>query len=318
MKTISVIVPAYNEQDNLPLFYTAITKVWQSRLKKYTLEIIFINDGSRDQTQEIIEALAAKDARVKVIELSRNFGKEAATTAGLHLATGDAAMMVDADLQHPLELIPEFVDKWQQGADVVVGIRRSNKNEGVIKKQGSRIFYRLLNMLSETRITPHATDFRLINRYVLETYKQFSEHNRMTRGLLDWLGFKQAYVDYDARARHAGVPGYTHFKLFQLALSSFIAHSLFPLRFAMYLGVITTIVALPLGIFILFEKYVFHDPWDLNITGSATLGVFTMFFIGQVLFCLGLMALYIGQIHTETANRPLYVVRRTINLENRK
>ena len=310
MKRVSIVVPSYNESENINSFYLAISKVLHTR-NDGTFELIFVNDGSRDNTLDLIKALPSQDKNVVVryLDFSKNFGKEAATTAGLHEATGDAVMMVDADLQHPVELIPEFIEKWRNGADVVVGIRTENKKVGLIKKIGSTTYYRIINSISETGITPKATDFRLLDRKVVDEFKKLTEHNRMTRGLIDWMGYKRAYVYFKANERFAGVASYSKIKLLKLALSSFVAHSLLPLKFAGYLGIATTLLSGTLGFFMIVEKYALGDPLDLGISPITQLATLIVFLIGIILCCLGLVALYIGLISTEVQNRPLYIIR---------
>lgn len=307
-RIITLVVPIYNEEKNIRFFYEALDKVLAD-LPQYDFELIFVNDGSTDQSGTLIGQLTEADNRIKYLEFSRNFGKEIATTAGLNSASGAAAIMIDADLQHPVELIPELVAKWQNGAEVVVGVRQSNRGEGMIKKIGSRLFYQIVNKISEVKIVPQATDFRLLDRAVLDEFNRFTENNRMTRALIDWLGFRRDYVRFAARPRPDGRGRYGAFKLIKLALSSFVAHSLLPLKIAGYLGMTITCCSGLLGLFILVEKYFLGDPGHFNFSGPAILAVINLFLAGITLSCLGLIALYIANIHGEVANRPLYVVR---------
>lgn len=310
MQRISIVVPSYNESENIDSFYLAISKVLHTRNDEI-FELIFVNDGSRDNTLDLIKALPSQDKNVVVryLDFSKNFGKEAATTAGLHEATGRAVIMIDADLQHPVGLIPEFIEKWQNGVDVVVGIRTENKKAGLIKRIGSTTYYRIMNSISETGITPKATDFRLLDRKVVDEFKKLTEHNRMTRGLIDWMGYKRDYIYFKANERFAGVASYSKIKLLKLALSSFVAHSLLPLKFAGYLGIATTLLSGTLGFFMIVEKYVLGDPLGLGISPITQLATLIVFLIGIILCCLGLVALYIGLISTEVQNRPLYIIR---------
>lgn len=310
-KKISVIVPVYNEEENIPLFYNALYSIFAER----DYELIFINDGSKDNSKKAIEELVKKDARIKFIEFSKNFGKEAATSAGLAHAKGDAAIMIDADLQHPIELIPDFIKEWEKGVDVVVGIRRENQREGLIKKYGSVLFYKIMNFIGDTEITPRATDFRLIDRVVIDQFNKFTEHGRMTRGLIDWLGFSRAYIPFVANERKYGKASYTYAKLIKLALSSFVSYSLFPLKLAGYLGVFIILTSGSFGLFMLVEDIILDDPLRLHFSSIAMLAMLILFLVGVVLACLGLIALYVANIHREVMARPLYVVRRT-NIEN--
>ena len=308
-KLISIIIPIFNEAQNIPVLYQAIRTVIAPLQERYEFELIFINDGSTDKSAELIAHLTQVDRTACGIEFSRNFGKEAATSAGLAQAKGDAAIMIDGDLQHPPELIPEFLACWEKGAEVVVGIRKKNKGEGLVKKIGSYVFYQLMEQIADTKITPNATDFRLLDRMVIEEFNKLSEKNRMTRGLIDWLGFAREYIFFDANVRGAGTAGYNFLKLVRLAFSSVVALSLFPLKLAGYLGIVITCISGPVGVFIFIEKYLLRDSWGLHISGVASLVVLTLFLVGIVLLCLGLIALYIANIHREVINRPMYVVR---------
>ncbi len=306
---ITVIVPTHNEADNISLIYVELLRVVAS-MEKYGREIIFVDDGSTDESVAVMRRLAKRDKTVHAVELVRNFGKEIAITAGLHHAQGDAAIMIDADLQHPVDLIPEFLQKWEQGAEVVVGVRVPNKdNTSLFKRSASRWFYRLMMAISDTAVTPNATDFRLVDRVVIEEFNRFTERNRMTRGLIDWLGFTHAYVYFKSLKRVNGRAQYSYRKLVKLAVNGIVAHSLAPLKVAGYLGSLITFVSGLLGVFILIENYIFGDPLKLHFSGPAILGVLILFLVGIILVCLGLIALYIAGIYGEVVNRPLYVER---------
>ena len=309
MKHISFVIPAFNEERNLIPVYEAVREVLRAYISLYTWDLLFVDDGSKDRSVAVMEQLAAEHPEVGYLELSRNFGKEIATTAGLRYAKGDAVLLMDADLQHPPERIPDFLEKWEQGSDIVIGIRVRNQGEGMIKRVGSKVYYKLMGFLSETELLQGETDFRLIDRKVIDAFNEFTERNRMTRALLNWLGFKKSYVEFVANARREGTPGYNYPKLIRLALSSFVSHSLFPLKIAGYLGTFITFFAGLFGLFIFWEKYLMNDPWDLNFSGPATLAVINLFLVGIILACLGLVALYIGNIHGEVANRPIFVIR---------
>ena len=308
-KVISLVVPLYNEETNLKLLHKALDKA-VAKLP-YRFEMIFIDDGSIDGSGEELRKLATKDNRIKIIEFVRNFGKEVATTAGLNHAQGAAAILIDADLQHPPDLIPEFVEKWKAGAEVVVGVRRGKEHTSWLKSLAGRWFYRILNAMSPTKVIPMATDYRLLDRAVIDEFNRFTEHSRMTRGLIDWLGFRRDFVYFEAAKRQHGQAKYSFRKLFGLAVQSFVALSLFPLKAAGYAGVIITLMSGFFGLFILINNYALDDPWHLNFSGSAILAVIILFMVGVILMALGLMALYIAHIHAEVANRPLYVVRKS-------
>jgi polyisoprenyl-phosphate glycosyltransferase len=308
---ISIIVPAHNEAPNIRPLYIELTRVIDHL--PYTFELIFVDDGSTDGSLLLIERLARQDKRIRLIEFARNFGKEAAISAGLHAARGDAAIMLDADLQHPPKLIGAFLDEWRGGADVVVGVKSYCKEEGWFKRWSSARFYQIMQKISHTNVTPHASDFRLLDRQVIDVFSSLTERNRMTRGLIDWLGFRRAYVPFEANARHAGERTYNFRQLFKLAFNSFTAYSLVPLKLAGYLGVFILLTATPAGILIYVERYLLNDPLNWQIRGTAMLAILLLILVGVVLACLGLISLYIANIHAEVANRPLYVVRRHID-----
>ncbi len=307
-KLISIVVPVHNEEKNISLLHAELTSVF-SKLPNYTFEVIYVDDGSTDNSWKEMVKLSKKDDRVRPIQFARNFGKELATTAGIHHSKGDAVKIIDADLQHPPHVIPLFIEKWEKGADIVIGIRNSNKKEGFIKKMGSYFFYKIFSAISDTPIIPKGTDFRLMDRKVVNEFNKFSEKNRITRGLIDWLGFKRDYVFFDAKERLHGTASYNPLKLLRLAISSFIAHSMLPLKLAGYLGLGIILISGPLGLFIFIEKYLLHDPWDMRFSGPAILAVIILFLVGVILVCLGLVALYIANIHTEVSGRPLYIIK---------
>ncbi len=306
---ISVIIPCHNEDGNLEPLHSAL--IAATKGARDTYEFIYVDDGSTDDTTTRIRKLQLRHPNIRLLELVRNFGKEIAITAGLRAARGAAAITIDADLQHPPALIPELVAAWHAGAEVVVGVERraSARQAPVLKRAGSALFYRLLGAISDVKIRAHATDYRLIDRLVINEFNRFTEHGRITRGLIDWLGFRRAYVYFTPARRHAGTAAYSYYKLLNLAMTSFISMSLFPLKVAGYLGFIITAISGPLGLFILIEKYLLGDPWNLNFTGPAILAVILLFLVGLILIALGLISLYIAAIHTEVNNRPLYVVR---------
>ena len=306
MTEISIVIPAYNESGNIELIYKAVSSV----LKKMdlTYEIIFVDDGSSDDTNEKVHDLSKKDKNVKLIGFSRNFGKEIATTAGIHQATGNATIILDADGQHPVELIPDFIALWEKGNKVVVGIRDENKNEGLLKKYGSKIFYKLFNKLSGTTLIPGSTDFRLIDKDVRTTFSKLQEQDRITRGLIDWVGYKREYVHFTANERLHGEATYTPSKLLKLALNSFVSLSSAPLYVFGYIGLLLTFTSLLGGVFVLIEQYILPDPLNLNISGSASLGLLILFAIGILLISQGIMSLYISKIYSESKKRPLFVI----------
>jgi glycosyltransferase involved in cell wall biosynthesis len=317
-KKLSVVIPCYNEGLNVQPFYKELSTHLKSISTNYDYEIIYVNDGSRDNTLEELHAVAQKDKGVIVINLSRNFGKEIATTTGIHYAKGDAIMMIDADGQHPANLIPSFVQKWHDGAQVVIGVRVTNQKEGLIKKYGSKLFYAMFNKFTGTNLVPGSTDFRLIDKTVQAEFVKMTERNRITRGLIDWLGFKHDYIKFKANARMAGEASYSVKKLIQLAMNSFVSLSLAPLYFSVYAGLLVLPLSVAIGLFSIVEMLT-GDPLSLNITGTAFLVILILFFVGVLLISQGIIALYLSHIHTETQNRPLFIIdkhtSRGINIE---
>lgn len=305
-KKLSLVIPCYNEELNVDSFYIELSKVLKS-IPTIQYEIIYVNDGSRDKTLSKLTKLANKDSKIKVINLSRNFGKEIATTAGIHYASGDAIMMADGDGQHPVELIPQFLDRWLEGDQVVVGVRKSNQKEGFIKRYGSKVFYSLFNKFTGNSLVPGSTDFRLIDKVVQDEFIKMTERNRITRGLIDWVGFRQGYVDFQANARMAGEASYSTSKLIKLAMNSFVSLSLAPLYLSAYAGFVVVILSVIVGTFSIIETAL-GDPLNLNITGTAFLVIFVLFLVGIILISQGILALYLSHIHTETQNRPLFIV----------
>jgi dolichol-phosphate mannosyltransferase len=299
---VSIIVPFFNEASNLKPLYHEITKHTEDL--PYDFEIIFVDDGSTDNSAQVARQLANADKKVRFLGLSRNFGKEAAMTAGLHAAKGDAAVIMDADLQMPPSLLKQFLAKWGEGAEVVVGVF-AGRSMSLVHKLGSQSFYGIMQAMSQTKITPHATDYRLLDRKVINTFANLTEHNRITRGLIDWLGFKRAYIPFRQRERRHGQPTYNFRKLLGLAVNSFTSHSLVPLKLAGYLGSLIILVSIPIGTLMTFERVVNNAP----IRGTAFLAILLVFMVGVVLTCLGLVSLYIANIHSEVTNRPLYVIR---------
>lgn len=313
---LSIVVPAYNEQESLPKFLdTLLREVKKAVGDSY--EILIVNDGSKDSTLEIATKLAKENKHIKVVNLSRNFGKEIATTAGIYQASGDATIMIDADGQHPAELISEFVRLWDSGYQVVIGVRKTNQKEGFIKKYGSKLFYKLLNSTAKTNLEPGATDFRLIDSEVRKQFMVFTERNRITRGVIDWMGFNRTFVPFDANERIGGKATYKVTKLFGLALNSFVSLSMLPLYAIGYVGIFITALSFLTGVFVFFEQLVFSDPMNLNFTGTAMLSLLTLFLVGIIMTSQGLIAIYMSHIHVQTQNRPLFIINKlgSVNID---
>jgi len=303
-KNLAVVVPVFNEAQGLDALYARLKDVLESL--PYGWQIIMVDDGSPDDSWQKIQEIAERDERVKGLMLSRNFGKEMALTAGVELCPDvDAVICIDADLQHPPELIPTLTAKWEEGYEMVATVREAVADYSPMKKLGSRAFYWVMTRFSDLDIPPSSTDFRLLDKKVVRTLLKFTERTRMFRGLIDWMGFRKTYIPFVAPARDTGQVGYSFKKLFNLAVNSFTSFSLLPLRFTGYLGL--TIIGVSL--LCLFFMMVGNLIWGANYTPMAFFTVFNTFLIGIVLCGLGMVSLYIGHIHTEVVQRPLYIIR---------
>ncbi len=307
---ISIVIPIHNEAEVLPEFLDNKLLPELDKIKGYKFEIIFVDDGSTDKSATILEKYTNKSKGFKLISLSRNFGKEAALSAGLKLAKGEAVLTIDADGQQPPNLIPEFIKKWEKGAEVVTGVRDHFTKHGFIQKTGSKLFYWMLRKMGNKHTVPGSTDYRLIDRAVVDEFNELSEHNRITRGLIDWLGFKQEYIKYTYGARIAGKPSYNLSKLFHLAIDSFISMSTTPLVIFGYIGAIITVFSFLLGIFVIVQQYILGDPLHLYWNGAVQMAIFITFLVGLVLISQAISALYISHIHAETQGRPLYIINK--------
>lgn len=303
---LSIVVPLYNEQASLPSFHESLIDQLVM-LKPHDFEIIYCNDGSHDRTLQLLDDLAAADQQIRIVSLTRNFGKEIATTAGLQLAAGQAVMTIDADGQHPVELLPEFIKRWQAGSKVVIGLRSSNDNEGFTKRIGSKLFYSFWRRITGLSLVPGATDYRLIDQTVLADFLRLSEHNRITRGLIDWLGYDREYIDFHAKARLQGTASYSVRKLFKLAIDSMISLSSSPLFATAFIGALVLPVSVFLGLVMVVDKLT-GDPLQWHTTGGAYVLVLVLFLIGILLMSQGIIGLYLSHIHSETQNRPLYII----------
>jgi glycosyltransferase involved in cell wall biosynthesis len=306
MKKISVIVPVHNEALGIDWFYDELKR--ETSKLKLAFEYIFVDDGSSDESLQHLQAIAKKDKAVRVITFSRNFGKEAAVSAGITHCTGDCAITLDADGQHPPRMISTFVNKWEDGAQVVIGLRTQNQGEGFVKKYGSKLYYKIMGSILKEDVVSGSTDFRLIDREVIEQFAKLTEKNRMTRYLIDWLGYNKVYLPFQADERHAGKASYSFPKLVQLAVNGVTSQSFLPLRLSGYIGVILMSLALLGLLTAVVDMFILGDPLSLGATATAYLVLTILFFVGLILWCQGLLALYIENIHHETRNRPLYII----------
>ncbi len=299
----SFIIPIYNEEETITELYHRVSKV-MSRLDGL-VELILVNDGSRDKSLKLIRELHQKDPRVCYLSLARNFGHQTAVTAGLNFARGQVVVILDADLQDPPELIPDMIDKWRQGYEVVYAQRLKRKQEGWFKRFTAYLFYRLLKRLADVNIPADTGDFCLMDHQVVNVLNAMPERNRYIRGLRAWIGFRQTAIKFERDPRYAGEVKYTFRKSFSLALNSLISFSRVPLRLSTYLGLLSAGVALLMALLVLYWRL--HDP-NSPITGLATIMI-AIFFLGSVqLVCLGILGEYIGRIYEEVKGRPLYTL----------
>ncbi len=303
-KKIALVVPAFNESKNLRQFFREANKT-TNNLGSYSWEFIFVNDGSSDNTWELIEDLAGADPRVKGVSLSRNFGKEISLTAGLEATTdADAVIFIDADLQHPPSLIVELVAQWECGYQIVA-TQREAIQYSLVREAGSRFFYYMLKHFSDLKIHAKATDFRLLDKEVLNILKTFEERTRFFRGLIDWMGFRKTIVTFSAPDRAQGKSTFSLSDLTRMAVNSFTTFSLLPLRITGWLGLTVVSLSLAVLFFMVITQFFFSQVF----TPLAYFVVFNTLLFGVVLAALGLIALYIGHIHTEVIRRPLYIVQ---------
>lgn len=301
--TLSVVIPMYNEADGLDMLFAALCPVLDSLQAPY--EIVCVDDGSRDDTLVQLQARTKTVKGLVVAELSRNFGKEAALSAGLDLARGMAVIPFDADLQDPPTMIPKLIEKWREGFDVVLAKRIDRSAEGPIKRLTAWAFYRTHNLLAELPIPDNVGDFRLLDRRVVDVILQLPERRRFMKGLFAWVGFKTATLDFERETRAAGDTKWNYWKLWNLALEGITSFSSLPLRLWFYVGVIVALISFVYAAFIIVLALV-HG---IDVPGYASLLVVVLFLGGLQLLSLGLLGEYIGRIYTETKGRPLYILR---------
>jgi dolichol-phosphate mannosyltransferase len=306
---ISLIVPIYNEELVIDEFRSRIVPVLEKTNESF--EVICVNDGSRDRSADMLDALCAADPRFKALHFSRNFGHQAAVTAGMSVASGQCAIIIDADLQDPPELIQALLDKWREGFEVVYAQRRARAGESRMKRGTAFMFYRLLGRVTEIDVPVDTGDFCLIDRKVLDAMNAMPEHNRYLRGLRAWVGFRQTAVQFDRAERHAGVTKYPLRRMMRLALDGFFSLSKTPLRLAFWLGFVSAGVSLLLAIGLLIGRLV-GGPSPGR--GWAVMIVIVLFVGGIQLVCIGALGEYIGRIYDEVRQRPLYVIARTSGL----
>ncbi|GBR30066.1 glycosyltransferase family 2 protein [Gluconobacter kondonii] len=302
---LSLIVPFYNEEAAIGHFVKNILPVIDG-IPETDWEIVCVDDGSSDGTLLELVRLAESDRRFRVFELSRNFGKEAALTAGLDAATGDAVIIIDADLQDPPEVIPQMVQAWREGAEVVLGKRIDRSSDSVLKRKTASWFYSLHNRLAHIRIPENVGDFRLMDRCVVEALGRLPERQRFMKGLFAWVGFRTVTIDYVRAPRAAGITKFSGYSLWNFALEGFTSFSSVPIRLWTYLGTIGAFLAILYAIFIVFRTLF----WGNSVPGYASLFVAIIFFSSVQIISIGMLGEYIGRIYMETKQRPIYVLRR--------
>ena len=301
-RLLSIVIPVYNENEGLPEFHRRLAAAIATL--PYDIEIIYVNDGSTDATLEALESLYDRDSRVAIVDLSRNFGKETALTAGLHHALGDAVTVIDADLQDPPEVIPQLVAEWERGYDVVYAQREHRNGESMLKKISATGFYRFMHRLGRVRLPLDTGDFRLLSRRAVNAVNAFKEQHRFMKGLFAWIGYRQKAVLYNRAPRHAGKTKWKYWRLWNLALEGITSFTTAPLKFSTYIGLITAAGAFAYGAFIVVRTLAHGNP----VPGYPSLIVIILFLGGVQLMAIGVLGEYIGRIFNETKNRPLYFV----------
>lgn len=308
-KLISVVVPMYFEEEVAQECYNRLKSVMLQNDINY--EFVFVNDGSTDRTMEILSDIAANDYRTKIVNFARNFGHQIAVTAGIAAAKGDAIVIIDADLQDPPEVIPELIAKWEEGYEVVYAKRKQRKGETWFKLLTAKYFYKFLNYMSDIDIPKDTGDFRIIDRKVADVFNQMTERNRFIRGMMSWVGFRQTYVEYERDERFAGETKYPLKKMIKFASDGIIAFSTKPLRIVMTLGLLSVLISIIVLLYTITVKIIGSGTQ----TGWASIMVAITFFSGIQLLGLGIVGQYIARIYDESKNRPIYIVKETINIE---
>lgn len=303
MKCITLVVPFYNEEDGIGYFFDRIDRVL-SEIDGYSFEILCINDGSKDRTLKLLLEKKSQDSRVKIIDFSRNFGKESALSAGVDYASGDGVIPMDADLQDPPELLKEMIKRWEDGADVVLAKRANRDSDSFMKRFSAQAFYRIHNKLADYPIPENIGDFRLMDRRVVEALKLLPERRRFMKGLFSWVGFKESVIEYTRESRVAGSSKFNGWKLWNFALEGITSFSTAPLRIWAYIGLFISFVSFIYGSFIVIRTIIF----GVDLPGYASIFSAVLFLGGIQLIGIGIIGEYIGRIYTETKQRPNYIV----------
>lgn len=312
MANLSVVIPIYNEEENIIAFYGRLKSVLQS-ISGYSYEIIFIDDGSRDNSYQLVEHLCKRDTAIRCISLSRNFGHQIALTAGIDHTKGDVVIMMDADLQHPPELIAKLIETYEKGFDLVLTNRIDHEQTKLFKKWTSRLFYKIMNYLSSTNIQPASADFRLMSRKTVDAFRKFKEHSRFNRGLISWMGFKHTTITYTADRRVKGQSKYNFRRMLQFALDGVTSFSSRPLRLSFYLGLIISFFSM---IYAMYAITIYFQ--ERAISGWTSLLLSILILGGIQLIGIGILGEYLGRIFDEVKNRPLYLIKEdTAQMEER-
>lgn len=304
MKTITIIIPCYNEAQSLPLLHAELCKLSESE-SGYNWEYLFINDGSRDTTIEELEKLHTQDKRCNYVDLSRNYGKEVALLAGFDYATGDCAVIMDADLQHPPHVVHEMLRKWEQGYDDVYASRKSRGKESWLRKRLSLAYYRLLSKSTRIDVLPNVGDFRLLDRRCIDALRQLREQSRYTKGMYCYIGFKKTFVEFETQDRVAGQSSMSYSVLVRLAMEGLTAYTTSPLQWATGIGIIVSLISFLYALWVIIKTIVWGDP----VAGFPTLMIAILFLGGIQLLSLGIIGEYLGRVFNETKNRPVYFVQ---------
>lgn len=304
MKTISVIIPCYNEQSNITQLYDALKSMADSN-KGYKWELLFIDDGSRDNTLAAIKSIALADEMIRYVALSRNFGKESAMLAGLDSASGDCAIIMDADLQHPPTVIPDMIRLWEEGFDDVYGEREDRGKESFMRRKLSLMYYKILEKTARIDVLPNVGDFRLLDRKCIESMKIMRETQRYTKGLFCWIGFKKGKVSFKQQGRNSGKSSFNYFKLFNLAIEGITSYTTAPLRISTVFGLISSFAAFAYMIFVFIKTILIGE----TVQGFPTIVIIILFLGGIQLLSLGIIGEYLSRIFIETKHRPNYLVR---------
>ena len=299
MKKISILIPCYNEEQSLPLLYPELVKLMSDN-PDYEWELMFVNDGSKDDTLSVLQRLRQQDSRVNYVDLSRNFGKEAAMLAGFDHVTGDCMVIIDADLQHPPTLIPEMIKWWEQGYDDVYAKRKTRGKESWLRK-----FYQILQRSSRFNVLQNVGDFRLLDRSCINALKMLRESERYTKGMYSWIGFKKKDVEFEQGDRIAGESSWSYKQLFSFAIDGITSFTSAPLRISTIIGFVVSLCAFLYMIYVFIKSLIYGDP----VQGYPTLVILILFLGGIQLLSLGIIGEYIGRIYNETKNRPDYIVR---------